>query len=364
MKRARFGRRDALWLAVATAGTAYLGSSRQAAAQSAEEAAIANCLSIIRGCQLPDGAVMMMNLGTSSSTSVWVPHYFAAYAMLALLAEHARSGGAEDLARVGRWLTWCAAHQTTDGIWGDYTGTRARYTSNGYTDAWDSSAAIYLIVLDRYRRQGGTVSPAMVTAAEKSLACLAGLKQSNDLIWGTPTYHVQLFMDLCEVYGGCVSADSFFTFVGQSTRATQAEDLADVAAGWLPTYWRTSVNRYAWALHDVTPTPYYQDDLSYLYGGGTAQIWGCAFVEPESAAWTQLNAAFSPQNTYNGFGPELWLYAASRFGGTTESTWRSAVVTAATSFTASNVYLHRPAHAALGLLEGADWMPSLLNPTL
>jgi len=77
-----------------------------------------------------------------------------------------------DLERVGRWLEWCAQNQAASGYWNDFEGTVAGYRNNGKVDAWDSSAALFLLVAGRYQRAGGKATPAIVAAARKALKCI------------------------------------------------------------------------------------------------------------------------------------------------------------------------------------------------
>ena len=67
----------------------------------AEEQAVAACLCLVRGCQLPDGAFAQVRPGSSAHAPVWIAPYFANYAALALLAGQAHAQGLEDLSWVG-----------------------------------------------------------------------------------------------------------------------------------------------------------------------------------------------------------------------------------------------------------------------
>jgi hypothetical protein len=147
-----------------TGGAAVQVKTRAAA----EAQAVSACLARLRACQLPDGAFAQVE-PRGAGAPVWVAPYFAHFAALALLAGHAREPSPEDVARVGRWLDWCAAHQAADGYWNDFEGTAASYTDTGKVDAWDSSAALFLLAADRHRRAGGALTPAARAAREHNV---------------------------------------------------------------------------------------------------------------------------------------------------------------------------------------------------
>ena len=68
----------------------------------AERRALANCLRIIRGCQLRDGAFVQVSRGPALDAPVWVAPYFVNYAALALLAgyQYDEKANAADPARL------------------------------------------------------------------------------------------------------------------------------------------------------------------------------------------------------------------------------------------------------------------------
>jgi hypothetical protein len=332
---------------------------------SGEQEAVDTALAIVRGCQLPDGAITQMNMGMAPETAVWIPPYFSHYAALALLANHHRDPQAGDLARVASWLDWCSTHQEPEGFWHDYEGTRASYSNTGFIDAWDSSAAMYLLVLGRYQAEGGIVTEEMETAALRSLDCLAGLTDPQDgLTVAKPSYQVKYLMDNIEVYAGLVSGASCFEGLGRQTEASDAASQAALMKTSLANYYKPLSGLFAWAQH---PNGQQEVGITTLYPDGLAQLFGVAFVSREPSAWEAATNAFGPESIPGGTGTERFAIAASRIGGEDELTWRAALVTDVATFTPTNVYVYRAGLAALALLEGADWMPGTavsLPPTV
>lgn len=329
-----------------------------------EQVALDTCLTIIRGCQLPDGAITMLNLGTTPETQVWIAPWFGNFGALALVANHQRNPGAGDLQRVRLWIDWCCAHQEPEGIWLDYVGTRASYQTNNHVDAYDSSAASFLWLLGRYKAAGGTVTPEMQTAALKSFACLKGLTDPKDgLLWGRPDYPVKLFMDNVEVRAGLNAAAYYFQTIGLEEEASDAAGRASFMKASLESYWHASRGAYAWAqyLNGSQSVENAPERATEVYPKGLAQIWGISFLTPHPAAW-QTALTFEPDHTYNGNGVEWFTIAASRIGGQDELTWRAALVDEVETFVEIDALVFRAGLAALALMEGADWLPGPAVP--
>lgn len=320
----------------------------------AEQAAVTACLNIIRGCQLPDGAFNIVNDGSAPGSPVWVAPYFVNHGALALLAANSVKSNPADIVRVGKWLDWCAVHQDAGGFWHDHTGTSAAYKSNGQVDAHDSSAALFLLVIARYQQAGGNVSDAMRIAAKRSLLCIQNVTDADGLTWAKPDYKVKFLMDNIEVAAGLVAAESFFRATADEAQAGAAKAQAALVGKGLLGYWGAAESgRFAWALR---PNGEYDGGLDKMYPHGLAQLFGIAVVSAEAAPFVEVVKAFKPEATREGVGAERFLIAASRLGGPDVKTWRAKTVKAAAGFTPTNVYIFRPGLAALGLLEGADWM--------
>ena len=317
---------------------------------SAEQQAVAQCLSRIRACQLPDGALAQVSPGGSTNAPVWIAPYFAHFAALALLAGHAGAPNPDDLARVGRWLEWCVRHQAPDGYWNDYEGTSAAYRDTAKVDAWDSSAALFLLVAERYRRAGGRVTPALTAAARGALACLERVSDTDGLTWAKPDYRVKFLMDNVEVCAGLRAASGLFTASGHAAEAQQARARAERLAGRLPLFWRPERQRFS---HALLANGSFAQDSGKPYPHGLAQLYGIAFVEAKAAAWEAVTRAFQPEaGPTAAFGPEWWLMAASRLGGADVQVWRARVVGDTATFLPTT-YLHRHALSVLALLDGA-----------
>ena len=321
----------------------------------AEAQAVSDCLALIRGCQLPDGAFAQVRPGPGPGAPVWVAPYFANYAALALLAGQEHTAHSEDVIRVGKWLAWCAKNQAAEGYWNDFEGTAGAYADTGKVDAWDSSAALFLMVVGRYRRCGGHVTPALEAAARKAFVALVRVTDADGLTWAKPDYKIKYLMDNVEVCAGLRAADGFFSAQGATGEARQARHQADRSAEKLPAYWRRADDRFAYALQaDGT----FEGGLDKPYPHGLAQLFGVAFVAAHTSAWQNVSRAFRPETgPAAACGAEWWLVAASRLGESEARAWRGRLAREAESFNPRSTYLHRPALSVLSLLEGADWMP-------
>lgn len=321
-----------------------------------EENAIAACLNIVRGCQLPDGAFRQLDHGPEANSLVWIAPYFGNYAALALLAGHERRKNSADHSAVGRWLEWCARNQTSQGYWNDFDGTLADYRDNGRVDAWDSSAATFLMVAGRYHCGDVALPEAIAAAARKALECIEAVTDVDGLTWATPTHKVKFLMDNIEVYAGLRAGARLFTSIGANAEVRKADDRARAIGQRLPDYWLPADNLFASALHENGT---FEVGVNKLYPQGLAQLFGIAFVAAKAPAWAAVARKFLPDSGRAAVaGPERWLVAASRVGIPETNYWRAEVVKEVTTFNSQNVYVYRPAVAALSLLEGADWMPS------
>ncbi len=321
-----------------------------------EKAAVKNCLEIIRKCQLPDGAIVQLNRSGQIGAPIWIAPYFANYAALALISDIERTKSVPEMGRIGKWLDWCAKHQSADGYWNDYEGTSVGYKNNEKVDAWDSSAAMFLLVTARFQKIGGKVKPAVVEAAKKSLRCIEALCDDDGLTWATPTYKMKFLMDNVEVYAGLKSSIAFFDLVDAKDESRAATARADAMAKSLPGFWRPDEQLYAYVLDEKGR---YEGGLSQAYPNGLAQLFGIAFIAARQEAMTAAKKFPPDDGVTTATGTERWYVAASRLGGNEAKEWKEKLVKDATGFTSANVYVNRPAIAALALFDGANWMPSL-----
>ncbi len=320
-----------------------------------EEQAVVQYLRVLRSCCLPDGGITMTSYGRDGNSPIWIAPYFANHVALAMLVAHDREPNTEDVERVRKWIEWLVARQEPGGFWMDCTGTRARYQSNGFVDAHDSSAALFLLLVERYQRAGGTITTSMRSAAQASLKCILNVSDTDGLTWAKPDYKVKYLMDNIEVYAGLKAGEIFFTRLNEADAAACATQAAKMAQR-LPAYYEANDARlFAWVLH---PSGSYESSLKDLYPHGLAQLFGVAFIQPMSDTFARVESTFSPETGPTATGSERFLIAACRFGGNTEKKWREKVL-ADQSLTKSTTYSHRPALAILGLCAGADWMPKL-----
>ena len=348
-----------LYVACAYPSSTYAQKAERPILTSAEAKVVGTCLDIIRGCQLADGSFNMVCEGKAPQNLVWIAPYFAQYSMLALLAANDCKKNSDDVARVGKWLDWCATHQDKDGFWYDHTGTIASYNSNGKVDAYDSSAATFLLVVERYQRSGAKLSPKVVAAAKASLNCITNLADTDGLTSAKPDYKVKYLMDNVEVFAGLSAAQTLFTKTQDVAEAAIAGKHVAAISKSLLAYWEAAEKeRFAWALY---PNGTFDGGLDQFYPHGLAQLFGVSFVAAKPDPFAETCKAFKPQTTREGLGAERFLIAASTLGGVDVAFWRSKVVKDAATFTPESVYIVRPGLVILALMEGADWMPCVAN---
>lgn len=319
-----------------------------------ESKAVKNCLEIIRSCQLKDGSFRMVDEGDFPESPVWIAPYFVQHAMLALLVANDHVQAPADVDRVRKWLQWCAEHQEQDGYWYDYTGTLSSYRSNAMVDAHDSSAAMFLLVVERYQRSGGKMSKEVINAAKRSLRCITILTDEDGLTWAKPDYKVKYLMDNVEVHAGLKSAIALFSKTGDREEVAVARKQDSAMSKSLNLFWEaTEKDRFAYVLH---PTGVFEGGFDDLYPHGLAQLFGISWVVSNSKAFAATCDKFEPQTTPEGVGAERYLMAASRLASEDLMSWREAVVKDANTFTSKSIYLFRPGLVVLSLYEGSDWM--------
>ena len=327
-----------------------------------ETAAVQTTLSITRGTQLPDGAFTQVFFGSGPTAPVYIRPYFASYGALALLAGNDWQRSPADVAAVGRWLQWCAAHQSDQGYWNDFGGTVANYGVVAPVDAFDSSAATFLMVLGRYHQAGGLLTPELVHAARKAFDCIKLVTASDGLTWAAPTYHVKYLMDNIEVYAGLRAAHDVFLAAHLPELASQANAQADTIGSKLPSYWMPADNIFAYAQFDNGTFDI--GNSQRLYPRELAQLFGIAFVTPRENVFTNLAANFLPSRGQNAdVGVEKWLMAASRLNANLVAEWRAKLVAEIATFTPLYIEIQRTGMATLVLLEGADWIPNVESGT-
>lgn len=319
-----------------------------------EQEVVNHCLNIIRGCQHPDGSFNMVDEGKLPGSPVWVAPYFNNYAALALIAAYDHKKNREDLTRVKKWLEWSANNQDSGGFWYDYAGTYGNYKSNGHVDAHDSSAAMFLVVCDRFVNSGGSLSNKCKAAVKRSFDLLNTNTNEDGLTYAKSTYEVKYLMDNIEVRAGYRAAVRLFTnFKDQENIAAAEKQLNLIESSLQKYHGAVRDNEFAWALH---PSGSYDSGLEEIYPQGLAQLYGCAFVKADPVAFEAVVSKFQPQTTREGFGTERFLVAACNLDEDLEKEWREKVIADASQFTTKSVYIFRPALVVLGLVEGAEWL--------
>ncbi|MFO0905515.1 MAG: hypothetical protein U0939_21070 [Pirellulales bacterium] len=320
--------------------------------------AAARCLKLTLACQLNDGAIVQVAHAGPQAPVLIVP-YFGHYVALAWLAHHQHTQDVGSLAAAEKWLRWCASHQEQDGYWNHWEGTRSQYKSLKDCDAWDSSAALYLLVLDRFTAAGGKASPDMLTAAQKSLACLERLVDESGLTIAKPDSPVLFLMDNVESAAGARGATELFARLDRLEEKQRAEKLHARLARALPSYWDPDQSVYAWARH---PSGKADVRLTKAYPDALAQLFAVAHLSPNADLFDMLAARFEPDaGPMAAVGVERWAMAASELGGDRADAWRGKLIHEINQF-GPDVYSYRPAVALLALLDGGGVLKPQTQP--
>lgn len=340
-----------LCLALCAAGVGAMQADDRAS-NAAARPAVDRCLQHIRACQLADGAFAQVSPQGRPDAPVWIVPYFSHLAALALLANVEAGGPADDLARAGRWLNWCVAHQNAAGYWNDFEGTLSTYRETDKVDAWDSAAALCLLVADRFRQAGGTLTVAHIEVARRAFACVVSVTDPTDgLTWAKPDYRVKYLMDNIEVRAGLLAAERLFVASGRAEEARDARERAERLGRALDSFWLPERRRYSHALFANGSHAKASDEH---YPEGLAQLYGLAFIEPRIACWETVCRDFTVRTgPRTSFGAEWWLMAATRMGDEPTRLWRTRVIEAIATFT-ERTYLQRHAISVLALLQGAS----------
>ena len=208
--------------------------------------AVANCLELIRRCQLSDGAIR----NKADRDPIRIQPYFANHAALALLAGKQEA----DLPRVLSWLRWYAEKQRNGSV-NIYSGSISAFTTKGYTDTGQSDstvacAATYLLVVERYQRVAKNVPKEVMVAAKDSLNAINTTIDIDGLPWAKPDYRVKFLLANLEVNGGLILAERFFRTCGEESLASLARQLSHKLATTCLNYRRSEAAEYAYALDE------------------------------------------------------------------------------------------------------------------
>ena len=105
-------------------------------------------------------------------------------------------------------------------------------------DAWDSAAALFLLVADRFRQAGGTLTVAHIEVARRAFACVVSVTDPTDgLTWAKPDYRVKYLMDNIEVRAGLLAAERLFVASGRAEEARDARERAERLGRALDSFW-------------------------------------------------------------------------------------------------------------------------------
>jgi hypothetical protein len=226
-----------------------------------------------------------------------VTPYFSHLAVLGIL--DSRASGSLTMAQ--RWIQWYVRHldssvgvpldtwYTVDGTYGTTCPTKNDPFQCNTVDAEDSSAALFLVVVDKYITAGGSKSfvrnnKTAIYAVEDTLV---GLLDTDGVAWAKKTYPIKYTMDNVEVLAGLEAAARLETNVfGNKLRAQQFTARANTL--------RTALHSGNTAsFYNATTTQYavYKDgagakgisNMQTWYPDLMAQVWPFVFGQSTNA---------------------------------------------------------------------------------
>lgn len=324
-------------------------------AQDNKKTATENCLTLIRACQLSDGAFRMK----SNGDPVWIRPYFGNFAAMALLA----GKNPKDRDRVLAWLDWYAKAQLPDGTINDWEGgISSGYNDNGTRDSVDSYAATYLMAVDRYQRTTKKLPKRIALAAAKAFDALNSV-YDDGLTWDKPDRKMKYIQDNIETYGGLVAAQRLFEALDDKEKSNDAKLKKEAVALKLQSFFRPDENLFAFVLRLDGQFQIHESDPKQRMGAeGMANLVGLTWISSENKnPWESVNKQFAPDGGDAPQAPiERWYMASLHAAKENEvAQWQKRTIDEAKSFNKDSVYLSRTAITALALLEGSDWMPQV-----
>ncbi|MCL5046013.1 MAG: hypothetical protein M1598_04375 [Actinobacteria bacterium] len=266
--------------------------------------------------QRPDGA-----LAQNPQKNAVVP-YFANLSAMVLVGENP--------GLVREYLTWYLGHLNRPDRWG-LDGTIYDYTYYGGTeenteryDSADSYAATFLSLVAAYHRATGDLE--FVKANREKLQAvadvIAGLQDTDGLVWATPGKETKYLMDNAEDYRGLSDWAELLAALGdQKSARVYARRAASIKSGITVRMWSPWRKQYAWSIDApgnrawVRAGVWYPDAVSQLY----PLLFGVVPADgPDArAAWRRFTEAFPRWYELEREDPFPWAivaYAAVRVG--------------------------------------------------
>ncbi len=239
-----------------------------------------------------------------------VTPYFSHLAILGVLD----AGQTGSVTMAQRWIQWYTRHiDTTAGVpldtWysldGGYSTTcpvKSDERQCNTVDAEDSSAALFLVVVDRYLSAGGSKSfvRSNKTAIRNVQETMTALIDTDGVSWAKKTYPIKYMMDNVEVLAGLEAAARIEKDVfGDTVRAKQLSDRAaslraTLYSGSTNSFYSTSTTKYA--IYKDGAGMFGQSNMKTWYPDIMAQLWPTAFGQASGTpAYSNAIAALKAQ---------------------------------------------------------------------
>jgi hypothetical protein len=239
-----------------------------------------------------------------------VTPYFSHLAILGVL--DAGQSGSVTMAQ--RWIQWYTSHvdatagvpldtwYSLDGAYSTTCPVKSDERQCNTVDAEDSSAALFLVVVDRYVSAGGSKSFVRTnkTAIRKVQDTMTSLIDTDGVSWAKKTYPIKYLMDNVEVLAGLeASARIEKDVFGDTARAKQLSDRAATLktalyGGSKNSFYSTSTTKYA--IYKDGAGTFGQSNMKTWYPDIMAQLWPAAFGQGSGmSAYNNAIAALKAQ---------------------------------------------------------------------
>lgn len=239
-----------------------------------------------------------------------VTPYFSHLAVLGVL--DAGQSGSVTMAQ--RWIQWYVRHLDTaagvpldtwyslDGAYSTTCPVKSDERQCNTVDAEDSSAALFLVVVDRYITTGGSKSfvRSNKAAIRNVQDTMVSLIDTDGVSWAKKTYPIKYMMDNVEVLAGLEAAARIEKQVfGDTVRAKQLSDRAAVLktalyGGLSGSFYQASSTRYA--IYKDGAGEFGQSNMKTWYPDIMAQLWPTAFGQNSGTpAFSNAIAALKTQ---------------------------------------------------------------------
>jgi hypothetical protein len=377
----------------------------------AHEKAVRNCVELMHGCQLPNGAIDLRThwnpkdaadreqaeievernvlpkekLDYEHRDSIRVVPYFSNYAALGMISAYESvTHDVKDLEYAAKWMKFYADEQDKEtGYIHDYHGSRHQGTfiKSEEIDSVDAYASTYLQLAERYsealkkctpeeREKLNEILPAdkLMEASKLCVKAIESVVDTDGLTWAKPDWPVKYLMDNVEVYGGLISGANYFEAQGVKSESKKCRDMAKEVGKNLSEYWRADEKHFAWAKQGDF---HWDTGLDEAYPHGLANLYALPWIpeKPEEKhvkLWEEMKEKFKPEepgykNVDETAPLDRWLMSAIALKDPDVEKWKERLTEQMTEFP-KHRNVHRLGIATLAALEGREWMHSIAQP--